>query len=67
MLIDGKAGKVYFNEANPLPGSLYAHNWAKKGISNVELVTRLVNLAIERAEQKQKIATSFNTSYLQQF
>lgn len=67
MLIDGKKKQVYFNEVNPLPGSLYAHNWAKKGISNVELVTRLVNLALERHRQRQRAATSFDTNYLQQF
>ena len=27
MLIDSKKGEVYFNEINPLPGGLYAHNW----------------------------------------
>jgi len=48
MLIDSKTGKIYFNEVNPLPGSLYAHNWRQKGISSVELVTRLVELAEAR-------------------
>ena len=67
MLIDKKTQKVYFNEVNPLPGSLYAHNWRKKGISNVELVTRLVELARQKHQQKQAMTTSFATSFLQQF
>ncbi|HJQ08064.1 MAG TPA: D-alanine--D-alanine ligase family protein [Candidatus Saccharimonadales bacterium] len=67
MLIDSKAGTVYFNEVNPLPGSLYAHNWAKAGISNVQLVTQLVDLAMQRHAERQMLATSFATSYLQQF
>ncbi len=67
MLIDEKAGIVYFNEVNPLPGSLYAHNWQKAGISNVELVTRLIDLAEDRHAKRQASATSFGTSYLQQF
>ncbi len=67
MLIDGKAKKVYFNEANPLPGSLYAHNWRKKGISNVELVTRLVDLAVERHQQAKDLTTNFATNFLKQF
>src|SRR5579884_3227127 len=45
MLINQKTNQVYFNEVNPLPGGLYAHNWNKKGISNVELVEKLVALA----------------------
>jgi D-alanine-D-alanine ligase len=67
MLVDTKARIAYFNEVNPLPGSLYAHNWARAGVSNVELVTRLVDLAFERHATKQALTTSFTTNYLQQF
>jgi D-alanine-D-alanine ligase len=67
MLIDSKAKKVYFNEVNPLPGGLYAHNWRAAGISSVELVNRLVSLAFERYKQRQKFTTSFTTNYLKQF
>ncbi|HKR81632.1 MAG TPA: D-alanine--D-alanine ligase family protein [Candidatus Saccharimonadales bacterium] len=67
MLIDENTGKVYFNEVNPLPGSLYAHNWQKAGMSNVELVTKLIALAEERAAKRRALATSFTTNYLQQF
>lgn len=67
MLINQKTGVVYFNEVNPLPGSLYAHNWAKAGISNVMLVERLVELAKERYTAKDAVETSFATSYLKQF
>lgn len=67
MLIDGKTKKVYFNEINPLPGSLYSHNWNRAGVSNVELVTRLVNYAEERWSARQKLQTAFSTNYLKQF
>src|SRR6266404_2070717 len=67
MLIDTKARKVYFNEVNPLPGGLYAHNWAKAGISNVDLVLKLIDLAQERWNERQKLTTSFSTNYLKQF
>lgn len=67
MLVDSKTRQVYFNEVNPLPGSLYAHNWAKAGISNTELVTRLIELALERFAEKQAVTTSFSSNYLQQF
>lgn len=67
MLIDSKAGEVYFNEVNPLPGSLYSHNWNKAGVSNVDLVVKLIELAIERQQSREKLATVFDTSYLQQF
>jgi len=67
MLIDEKADKVYFNEVNPMPGSLYAHNWQKAGISNVQLVLKLIALAEEQHAKRQATTTIFGTNYLQQF
>lgn len=67
MLIDSKSGTVYFNEINPLPGGLYAHNWKAAGVSNVELVRKLIGFAEERLHHSQQLTTSFNTSYLKQF
>lgn len=67
MLIDEKAANVYFNEVNPLPGSLYSHNWRLAGISNVELVKKLIDLAQERHEARTKLTTTFNTNFLKQF
>ncbi len=67
MLIDQKARKVYFNEANPLPGGLYEHNWRASGISSVDLVQTLVRLAEERWQQAQRQNTVFDTNYLRQF
>jgi D-alanine-D-alanine ligase len=67
MLIDEKTGKVYFNETNPLPGSLYAHNWNRAGISNVDLVQKLIGYAKERYTRRQALNTTFSTNFLQQF
>lgn len=67
MLIDSKSKQVYFNEVNPLPGSLYAHNWRAAGMSNVELVQELVRLAEERWQHQQHKNTVFSTNFLQQF
>lgn len=67
MLIDSKTEQVYFNEVNPMPGSLYAHNWRRAGVSGVELVDRLINFAEEAYNQKQAVQTSFSTNYLKQF
>lgn len=67
LLIDSQTSKVYFNEINPLPGSLYAHNWRAAGLSSVDLVSRLVELAEERFAKTQKLETTFSSSFLQQF
>ena len=67
MLIDSKTGQVYFNEVNPLPGSLYSHNWRAAGVSGVELMQTLVRLAEERWQTQARQNTVFTTNYLQQF
>lgn len=67
LLIDSKTKEVYFNELNPLPGDLYAHNWRKKGVSNIDLVNKLIDLAFEKYRDSDQYHTSFSTNYLKQF
>lgn len=51
-----KSGEVIVNEINTIPGftkiSMYPKLWEESGISYGELITRLVNLAVERHERK---------------
>lgn len=67
LLANGKTGEVFFNEVNPLPGSLYTHNWQKAGWSSVKLVEKLVELAEARAEREAKASVTFDTNFLKQF
>ena len=60
-LIDENSQKVYVNEVNTLPGSLYCHNWRKMGVSGVELVTKLIALAEERFQKQKNITYTFNS------
>ena len=64
-LIDGSTNTLYVNEVNTLPGSLYAHNWKKAGISNVELVLGLVKLAEDRFVAQQSLQLTFKSDILQ--
>ncbi len=64
-LIEGTTKKIYVNEVNTLPGSLYHHNWKKAGISGVELVTKLIDLALERFEAEKTATFTFNSNVLQ--
>lgn len=52
-------GRLYVNEINTLPGftaiSMYPKLWAASGIAPAELVTRLIELAMERAQQRLQI------------
>jgi len=67
ILINEKTGKVYFNEINPLPGSLYAHNWRVNGMSSVDLVCKLVDFAQERFDSDNNVETTFSSGFLKQF
>jgi D-alanine-D-alanine ligase len=67
LLIDTKTDTIYVNEINPLPGSLYAHNWRVAGVSNVQLVEDLIYLAEQRYKKKQRVSSTFETSFLKQF
>ena len=57
-LMDPKTRKIYVNEINTMPGftaiSMYPKLWAASGIAYPELITRLVELALERHAEKQK-------------
>ncbi len=63
-LIESTTKKVFVNEVNTLPGSLYVHNWKKSGVSGVELVRRLVVLAEERFAQQQALTHTFSSDIL---
>lgn len=46
-------GSIYLNEINTIPGftpiSMYPRLWAEAGVSYTELLTKLIDLALERA------------------
>ena len=63
-LIEGLLGKVYVNEVNTLPGSLYHHNWRKVGVSGIDLVTKLIALAEERYEAHRGTTYAFQSDIL---
>jgi len=65
LLIDAKTKKIYFNEINPLPGSLYAHNWRQAGVSSIELVEELLRLANDSFLARKRLEHTFNTNFLQ--
>lgn len=54
-----KDGKVLINEVNTMPGftpfSMFPLLWKETGVEYPQLIERLVNLAIERHSEKQKI------------
>ena len=57
-LMDPKTGKIYLNEINTMPGftaiSMYPKLWAASGLAYADLIDRLIQLGIERHEDKKK-------------
>jgi D-alanine-D-alanine ligase len=50
--------RIYINEVNTLPGftqiSMYPKLWEATGVPYTELITRLIDLAIERDLEKKR-------------
>jgi D-alanine-D-alanine ligase len=61
-LLDGAEGSLYLNEVNTIPGftaiSMYPKMWDASGVPYPALLDRLIALALERHEQKQRLRTS---------
>jgi D-alanine-D-alanine ligase len=57
-LMDPKSRKIYVNEINTLPGftaiSMYPKMWAASGVPYPELIDRLIQLGMERHEDKKR-------------
>jgi len=57
-LMDPKTRKLFVNEINTMPGftaiSMYPKLWAASGISYSDLIDRLIQLGLERHEDKKK-------------
>ncbi|MFL2651930.1 MAG: D-alanine--D-alanine ligase family protein [Anaerolineales bacterium] len=62
-LLDKSSGKVWINELNTIPGftniSMYPKLWQASGIEYPELIDKLIELALERKEQRDAMERSF--------
>lgn len=63
--LDRDSGQVYLNEVNTLPGfteiSMYPKLWAATGITYPELIDRLIQLGIERHEERNRSVKTART------
>jgi D-alanine-D-alanine ligase len=60
--LEKETGKIYINEVNTMPGfteiSMYPKLWEASGLPYAQLLDRLIELAIERHEDRQRNRTS---------
>jgi D-alanine-D-alanine ligase len=63
---DGKQ-RIYLNEVNTLPGftsiSMYPKLWQATGVGYSELITQLIDLAIERHQERSRTTFTFDQSH----
>ena len=61
-----KAGKVYINEINTIPGftnsSMFPMMWNEKGISFTDLITKLIHLALDRHKATSGVSRGFQSN-----
>ncbi len=61
-LLDDLSGELYLNELNTMPGftriSMYPKLWEASGLNYPQLVDRLLRLALERHQDRQRNSTS---------
>ncbi len=64
-LLSGETGELYISELNTIPGfttiSMYPKLWEASGIPYPELIDRLIDLAIERYQDKECSETSYQS------
>ena len=62
-LVKKKGYKIYLNEVNTIPGftsiSMYPQLWQASGLPYAKLLDKLIELALERHQEKNSLATSY--------
>ncbi len=59
-------GNIFINEINTIPGftnsSMYPMMWMERGISFTDLITKLIQMAMERYQKSKRVTKDFNSS-----
>ena len=63
-MIDEEEDKLYFNEINPIPGSLSFYLWEPVGVPYKELLDRMIQLALRRTRIEESLTFTFDTNIL---
>ncbi|MFM9332301.1 D-alanine--D-alanine ligase family protein [Paenibacillus mesotrionivorans] len=63
-LIDTATDEIYINEINTIPGSLSFYLWEPSGKTFTELTSRLIQLALKRARERENLTFSIDTNLL---
>ncbi|WZL82028.1 D-alanine--D-alanine ligase [Vallitaleaceae bacterium 9-2] len=61
-IIDTDKNQVYFNEINPIPGSLSFYLWEPSGLKYKQLLDELIRLGIKRHQRNNEFNYSFENN-----
>ena len=64
-LLDRISGELYFSEVNTLPGNFYKHLWQESGLNFGELLTNLIEVAVDNFENQKNLTYNFNSNLIQ--
>ena len=66
LMLDRRTGALYLNEINTMPGftriSMYPKLWEASGVGYGDLLDRLIELALARHDEKQRLETNFSVA-----
>ena len=63
-MIDRETDRVYLNEINTIPGSLAFYLWEPLGLKYTQLLERMIQLALKRHRENEKLTFSFESNVL---
>ncbi len=63
-IIDQDENEIYVNEINTIPGSLSFHLWKATNLKYVDLLDKLINLALKRNREEENMTFSFDSNIL---
>lgn len=63
-LMNNETGKIFANEINPLPGTLYHHLWEKSGISIDKVLEMMILDGMKRAKNNKTQTAHFSSGVL---
>lgn len=64
VMVDAKTRQIYVNEINTIPGSLSFYLWEPKGVKYTQLLSRMIDLALKRAREQERVTYTFDTNVL---
>lgn len=66
-LITKDEKQIYLNEINTLPGSVAFYLWKENGVSFPQLVEKMINLGLQRFDEKKMLISTFKSNVLSGF